>query len=72
MTCPLFLKTEDEWRQEALIDGDARISFRKKWVEGRRRKGELEIFKEGAIGGFGARLPRGSLTLRRLTFVTIF
>ena len=55
-----------------MIDGNARISFRKKWVEGRRRKGGLEIFKEGAIGGFGARLPKGSLTLRRLTFVTIF
>lgn len=46
-----------------MINGDARISFRKKWVEGRHRNGGLEIFKEGAIGGFGARLPRGSLTL---------
>lgn len=54
-----------------MTNGDERISFRKKWVEGRSRKGELEIFKEGAIGGFGARLPRGSLTLRRLTFITI-
>ena len=42
-----------------MIDGDARISFRKKWVEGRRRKGGLEIFKEGAIGGFGAMLLKG-------------
>lgn len=55
-----------------MIDGDTRISFRKKWVEGRSWQGGLEIFKEGAIGGFGARLPRGPLTLRRLTFVTIF
>ena len=50
---------------------EERICFRKKWVEGWSRQGELEIFKEGALGGIGARLPKGSLTLRRLTNVII-